>query len=104
LPIHFGTKVANPRWAFTKALKEDAISKFPQLKWELSDQELKNFLLNKDRIGLAHTPSHKTQGNGYLFAPLEDCRKAIDKLYGPQRWEAEAPEWSSTSISETLKG
>lgn len=88
-----GAGKKNPRLAMTKPLIEDAKNRVARLKWELGDTELKSFLTNKERIGLAHEHKHTRTGNGWLIEPLADCRKAWEKLYGPQRWETDAQEW-----------
>jgi hypothetical protein len=43
--------------------------------------------------GLQGTPSYGSPAQPGIFEPLSLSRKAIDDLYGPQRWETENTDW-----------
>jgi hypothetical protein len=47
-----------PVFSKTRALIANAVSRVPRLKFELGDTELRDFLTDKNRLGLIHTKDH----------------------------------------------
>jgi hypothetical protein len=83
-------KMSRPSTAYTKSLREDAIERFPRLRWELSDNMLEEFVT--DEGWPKATKFRDAKGNGWTFEPLAESRAQWDQRYGPQRW-SEAVEW-----------
>jgi hypothetical protein len=89
-----GAIAAKPNKAFTQSLLDDARSKFPRLRFDLSDAGLRNFLVDEESLGIACTKYRSATANGWSFPPLGECREAFDKLYGPISWDhPEVLEW-----------
>jgi hypothetical protein len=86
----FSKKISRPSTAYTKSLREDAMERFPRLKWELSDSAIADFLVDEN------WPKAKkyrdSKGNGWTFEPLTESRAEWDKRYGPQPWN-KVKEW-----------
>jgi hypothetical protein len=83
-------KMSRPSTAYTKSLREDAIDRFPRLRWELSDNMLEEFMT--DEGWPKATKFRDKHGNGWTFEPLKESRAAWDQRYGPQRW-SQGVEW-----------
>jgi hypothetical protein len=86
-------RLSRPSTAYTKALREDAIERFPRLRWELSDSALADFL--SDEGWPKATKFRDAHNNGWTFEPLAESRQAWDRRYGPQAWN-EMQEWDAT--------
>jgi hypothetical protein len=85
-------KISRPNTAYTKSLREDAIERFPRLRWELSDSAIAEFLTNASWPKA--TKYRDNKNNGWTFEPLAESRAAWDKRYGPQAWN-DAQEWDA---------
>jgi hypothetical protein len=83
-------KKERPNTAYTKSLREDACNRFPRLKWDLSDNNIADFL--SDKGWLKATKYRDAKNNGWTFLPLKESREAWDQRYGPQQWD-ETKEW-----------
>jgi energy-coupling factor transporter ATP-binding protein EcfA2 len=83
-------KMSRPSTAYTKSLREDAIERFPRLRWELSDNALEEFMT--DESWPKATKFRDAKNNGWTFEPLAESRAQWDQRYGPQRW-SEGVEW-----------
>jgi hypothetical protein len=60
----------------------------------LAAPDLRNFLIDAKRIGVACTKYRDGKGNGWTFPPLAEAREAWTQLYGPQCWDnADAKDW-----------
>jgi hypothetical protein len=60
----------------------------------LAAPDLRNFLIDAKRIGVACTKYRDGKGNGWTFPPLAEAREAWAQLYGPQCWDnADAKDW-----------
>jgi hypothetical protein len=80
---------------YTSSLLDHARAKFPRLRFDLSENGLRDFLIDEERIGIACTKYRNASANGWSFPPLAECREAFDKLYGPIAWDnPEVLEWS----------
>ena len=82
--------MSRPSTAYTKSLREDAMDRFPRLKWELSDNGIADFLSDKNWPKAQKYRDNKN--NGWTFEPLKESREAWDRRYGPQKWDA-TKEW-----------
>src|ERR1700687_6208609 len=90
-----GALPTKPNKAPTKTLVEDARAKFPRLRFDLSENGLRDFLIDKERTGVACDKHRTAMFNGWSSPPLAEAREAFDKLYGPIAWDnPEAEEWS----------
>ena len=69
------------------------MKRVPRLRTGLSDMELRNFLLDEERIGTKCQKHHATHFNGWRFPPLTECREAWDRLYGAAPWDTDLEEW-----------
>jgi hypothetical protein len=87
---------------FTQNLKKDAQEKFPRLRYDLSEVSLRNFLVDKDRIGVECEKFRSAIGNGWSFPPLDECREAWEAIYGPVAWESPGVEWGRKLSAEEL--
>jgi hypothetical protein len=83
-------KISRPNTAYTASLREDAIERFPRLRWELSDSMIEDFMT--DDSWPKGKKFRDSSRNGWTFEPLTESRKAFEKRYGPQPWNA-ASEW-----------
>jgi len=95
-PIKWPKKMSRPSTTYTKRLKDNATERFPRLKWELSDNQLAEFLLDSEWPKAGRFRDSKN--NGYTFEPLKESRQEFDKRYGPQGWN-EMEEWDPHSKS-----
>jgi hypothetical protein len=81
--------------AWTKALMENAITRVPRLRYELTEVGLREFLLDEARIGAACSKYRQSKANGWTFPPLAEARSAWIRLYGPTVWDnPEVEEWT----------
>jgi hypothetical protein len=78
-------KLSKPSTTYTKRLRDNATDRFPRLRYELSDNQLRDFLLDPDWPKAVKFRDSKN--NGYTFEPLGESRAEFDKRYGPQ-WDA----------------
>jgi hypothetical protein len=83
-------RMSRPSTAYTKSLREDAIDRFPRLRWELSDNMIEEFMT--DESWPKATKHRDAKNNGWTFEPLMESRTQWDRRYGPQRWN-ETREW-----------
>jgi hypothetical protein len=83
-------KMPRPNTAYTKDLREDAMQRFPRLRWELSDNAIAEFMTDKNWPKAQKHRDNKS--NGLAFEPLAERRAQWDRRYGPQQW-SEVPEW-----------
>jgi len=95
-----GALVKRPNTAYTRSLMEDARTKVPRLRWDLSDVALRDFLVNEERIGAPCTKYRNANQNGWSFPPLAECREAWEHMYGPTRWDSDVEEWGAAPKSE----
>jgi hypothetical protein len=86
-------KLSRPNTAYTKSLREDAIERFPRLRWELSDSAIADFMT--DESWPKGTKFRDNKNNGWTFEPLAESRAEWDRRYGPQPWNDMA-EWDPT--------
>jgi hypothetical protein len=85
--------LGKPNTSLTRSLLEDARYKVPRLR-DLSENGLRNFLIDADKIGEACTKYRKSTANGWTFPPLREARAAWEKLYGPKAWDnADLKDW-----------
>ena len=83
-----------PNTAWTKSLVEDAKSKVPRLRNDLTEIGLRNFLLDEERIGTICTKYRSANTNGWSFPPLAEAREAWERCYGTVKWDnPDAKEW-----------
>ena len=86
-------KMSRPRTAYTKSLREDAMSRFPRLRGDLSDNQIEEFMTDA-----GWPKAHRfrdNRNNGWTFEPLIESRAAWDQRYGPQAWN-EMIEWDAS--------
>jgi Mesyanzhinovviridae DNA primase len=83
-----------PNTAYTGALLESARAAVARLRWDASVVALRNFLTDADRLGIICIKYRTSSANGWSFPPLQDCRAAWEKRYGPVKWDVEAEDWS----------
>jgi hypothetical protein len=85
---------------YTINLIEDAREKVPRLR-ELTDNALRNFLVNEDQIGAICTKYRSGAANGWTFPPLAEARDAWARQYGPQKWDApDMIDWGTKAPKE----
>jgi hypothetical protein len=84
-------KISRPNTAYTRSLREDAIQRFPRLRWELSDSAIADFMT--DQSWPKAKKYRDSKGNGWAFEPLPDSRQAFDQRYGPQAWASPEEDW-----------
>jgi hypothetical protein len=90
-----GALANRPNTAYTMSLLNDARARVPRLKWDLTEVSLRNFPVDEESIGVACTKYRSNIGNGWAFPPLDECRAAWARRYGPVKWDnPEAKEWS----------
>jgi hypothetical protein len=90
-----GALPTKPNKANTRSLVDHARANYPRLKFDLTENGLRDFLIDAERIGLAIEKHRTAQWNGWSFPPLGECREAFDRLYGPIAWDhPEVLEWS----------
>jgi hypothetical protein len=83
---------ARPNTSFTRNLFADARAKVPRLYYS-SEVELRNFLTDEGRIGIACEKYRASSGNGWSFPPLAECRVAWCKRFGPTKFDADVKDW-----------
>jgi hypothetical protein len=83
-------KLSRPSTAYTKSLREDAMQRYPRLRFELSDNMIEEFMTNQSWPKA--TKHRDNKNNGWTFEPLTESRAEWDKRYGPQPWD-DTPEW-----------
>jgi Mesyanzhinovviridae DNA primase len=81
-----------PSTTYTQALINDAKRKIPRLR-ELTEVQLRNFLIDEESIGVACEKFRSNAGNGWTFPPLAEARDAWARRYGPVRWDNPAEHW-----------
>ena len=87
-----GALLKRPDTAFTNTLLANAREAVPRLRWE-GEVALRDFLVDKGRLGIACDKYRASSGNGWTFPPLTECRKAWEAIYGTVRWDHPAKEW-----------
>jgi ABC-type cobalamin/Fe3+-siderophores transport system ATPase subunit len=88
-----GASPKRPNVARTVSLVANAQSLIPRLKFEASVYTVRSFLLDAKRTGLACKKFEGSQFNGWEFLPLAEHRRAWERLYGTQLWDADVDEW-----------
>ena len=81
-----------PNTAFTNSLLADA-SEHPRLRWDASEVALRDFLIDKKRLGIACTKFRASKANGWTFPPLTECRTEWEQIYGPTKWDSNVSDW-----------
>jgi hypothetical protein len=79
-----------PGRAYTTDMLGDAKEKEPRLRLDLNEVSLGSFLENE--VGCEH--KRASNGNGWSFPPLAECRARFEERYGPMKWSS-AAEWAS---------
>lgn len=64
-----GALAGKPNSAYTRSLIEDAKTKIPRLRWDLTEVGLRNFLLDEESIGIVCTKYRSSNNNGWLRGP-----------------------------------
>jgi len=64
--------------------KRDALDRFPRLRYELSDNALRDFLADKDWPKAEKY--RDSRNNGWSFLPLDESRRAWERRYTPRQW------------------
>jgi hypothetical protein len=76
-------------------LIDDARDKFPRLRYDLSENGLRNFLVESpEKIGISCTKYRDAKFNGWSFPPLAECREAWESKYGAVNWDNPIEEWA----------
>ena len=83
-------KLSRPSTAYTKSLREDAMQRYPRIRFELSDNTIEEFMTNKSWPKA--TKFRDNRNNGWTFEPLTQSRAQWDRRYSPQKWN-DVPEW-----------
>ena len=87
-----------PSSTLTKNLIADAKASVPRLR-ELTENELRNFLVNEETLGIICKKYRTNIGNGWTFPPLAEAREAWTRRYGPVTWDnAEAADWEAKTF------
>jgi hypothetical protein len=81
-----------PNTAFTNSLLADA-REHPRLRWDASEVALRDFLIDKKRLGIACTKFRASKANGWTFPPLAECRTEWEQIYGPTKWDSNVSDW-----------
>jgi len=81
-----------PNTAFTNSLLADA-REHPRLRWDASEVALRDFLIDKKRLGIACTKFRASKANGWTFPPLAECRAEWEQIYGPTKWDTNVSDW-----------
>jgi len=89
-----GALPKRPNTAPTRNLVDNARANYPRLKFDLTDNVLRDFLVDQERIGIACEKHRTNTFNGWSFPPLGEAREAWIKLYGPIAWANPEAEWS----------
>jgi hypothetical protein len=90
-----GALAGKPNTAYTRSLIEDAKTKIPRLRWDLTEVGLRNFLLDEESIGIVCTKYRSSNNNGWTFPPLSEARAAWSQRYGSVKWDnPDAEDWS----------
>jgi len=69
-----------PNTSLTIRLLADARERIPRLRWE-SEIALRDFLVDKKRLGIACDKYRAAYANGWGFPPLAECREAWQRMY-----------------------
>ena len=89
-----GALAGKPNTAYTRSLIEDAKTKVPRLRWDLTEVGLRNFLLDEESIGIVCTKYRSSNNNGWSFPPLSEARAAWSQRYGSVKWDnPDAEDW-----------
>ena len=90
-----GALAGKPNTAYTRSLIEDAKTKVPRLRWDLTEVGLRNFLLDEESIGIVCAKYRSSNNNGWSFPPLSEARAAWSQRYGSVKWDnPDAEDWS----------
>jgi hypothetical protein len=84
-------RLSRPSTAYTKSLREDAMQRFPRLRWELSDSTIEGFMTEEGWVKAQKFRDSKR--NGWTFEPLTESRQAWKERYGSQDWANEVRDW-----------
>ena len=90
-------KLSRPSTAYTKNLREDAMQRYPRLRFELSDNTIEEFMTNKSWPKATKFRDNKNYG--WTFEPLTQSRAQWDRRYSPQKWN-DVPEWIGCQLGE----
>jgi hypothetical protein len=89
-----------PNTALTVNLMKHARENVPRLRWDLSEHGLRNFLIDRETLGVICIKRRFASANGWSFPPLKECRAAWEERYGPAKWDNEVEEWEWVDESE----
>jgi hypothetical protein len=96
-----GGLAKRPCIALTTSLFDDVLDRVPRLRWELTEVKLRDFLVDEKRIGIVCKKYRSAAANGWIFPPLDECRAAWERIYGPHRWDnPDAREWGEKAKTE----
>jgi hypothetical protein len=84
---------ARPNISYTKNLREDAKEKVPRLRYDLTNEALRNFLTDEETLGVKCEKYRSSNGNGWKFLPLAEARAAWIERYGPTKWDNPVEDW-----------
>jgi hypothetical protein len=87
-----GASEKRPNTAFTSSLLSNARDRVPRLRWE-GEVALRDFLVDKKRLGIACDKHRTSHANGWSFPPLAECRTAWQQIYGTVKWDNPVTEW-----------
>jgi hypothetical protein len=89
---------------YTKSLMEDTTEHGgARLRYDLSDVMLRNFLIDKEKVGAICFKYRTAVGNGWSFPPLAEARAAWIKIWGETAWDNPEEEWKRSSAYEEWK-
>jgi hypothetical protein len=88
-----------PHVSRTVALVENAKQRVPRLR-DLSDVALRNFLTDEEAMGVTIDKYRCSDYNGWKFPPLDECREACTKRYGPTKWDTNMLDWGEPAEEE----
>jgi hypothetical protein len=71
-----GASEKRPNTAFTSSLLSNARDRVPRLRWE-GEVALRDFLVDKKRLGIACDKHRTSHANGWSFPPLAECRASV---------------------------
>jgi hypothetical protein len=91
-----GAVPKHPNSTLTRNLIEDAKEKLPRLRFNLTNESLRNFLDMDagEGVGNVCTKYRTSAANGWAFPPLAECREGWTRIYGAVKWDNPAEEWS----------
>src|SRR5262249_38684336 len=96
-----GAAAKRPNTASTRSLLNDAKEKIPRLRWDLTEAGLRNFLMDRESLGIVCTKYRASAWNGWSFPPLAECREAWEQRYGPTEWDRpDVFEWGEKGSEE----